>query len=650
MTVAYEEMDAGRQDPRFAEGMAHLQTGHWQEAVSCFESLVLAYPQSSSVQRGLEQARFKAHVVQATSRIKGQRWIISWRTWLMRLALVAFLVTVGVLGTQLVVTKVIPFVSQSQAESRQVRLLARGNALLKAGKLDEAEQSYQQLLAAVPGHEQATRGLEEVTRQRQVAQLYQQGLAQQEAGKDEAAITTFTTLMARAPGYRDVSARMTTLQRRQELARSLAEAEADYQAGHMQEAAAKYEKLRRLNVSYSAEKVSARLYEIYLQLGLEYINGNASQGKAPSVEGLEQALDYFAQALALQPRSSEAAQEERLVRTFLAGRAHYYDDLWDDAIAELRQVYEQRPDYLGGIVAEMLYDAYIRSGDQSQAAGDLYLAFDQYVKANALPVTDKALAVGRMAAVKPFLTPTSTPTNTPTPTATPLPTRTPIPTSTSARPVGGGEPAYTRPTSEPTPTPTPTMVPLDAYRGRIVFFSADPQRPGLWAMDASGNNRVFIARAQDVQEAYKAALELTQLSPDGMWRVVVGGTKEKTQLFVRLVEGKAAFSIPPRQLTDLDRLNYDPAWSPDGHTIAFVSQTTNKDEIWIINPQGGAAKMLTDNTFFDKHPSWSPDNRRIVFWSSRSGPKQVYMMDADGRGARNISNTTWDEYDPLWLR
>jgi TolB protein len=192
-------------------------------------------------------------------------------------------------------------------------------------------------------------------------------------------------------------------------------------------------------------------------------------------------------------------------------------------------------------------------------------------------------------------------------------------------------------------------MPLDAYRGRIVFFSAQPGQAGLWAMDAEGGQRAYIGDSPELREQYKRAFERTQFSPDGNWRAIVQGTRETTQIYILATQVSAGIAAP-RQLTRLSKLNYDPVWSPDGRRIALISQTTGRDEIWVIGVDGSGLKELTANRAFDKHPSWSPDSGRLAFWSNREGTKQIFIMDADGRNARNISNTSWDEYDPLWIR
>ena len=48
-----------------------------------------------------------------------------------------------------------------------------------------------------------------------------------------------------------------------------------------------------------------------------------------------------------------------------------------------------------------------------------------------------------------------------------------------------------------------------------------------------------------------------------------------------------------RQLTNAKKSSRSPAWSPDGSKIAFISDRTDKSQIYVINPQAGEADALT---------------------------------------------------------
>ncbi len=55
--------------------------------------------------------------------------------------------------------------------------------------------------------------------------------------------------------------------------------------------------------------------------------------------------------------------------------------------------------------------------------------------------------------------------------------------------------------------------------------------------------------------------------------------------------------------------NFQPAWSPDGRSIAFHRRG---DGVWLVSAEGGTARQLTR---FGSQPAWSPDGGRLVFQS-----------------------------------
>ncbi len=63
------------------------------------------------------------------------------------------------------------------------------------------------------------------------------------------------------------------------------------------------------------------------------------------------------------------------------------------AVTTLQPVYNERPDYLGGLVPPLLYDAYIGRGDAYNEADDCTLAYEQYRQALTLPVADTTAAI-----------------------------------------------------------------------------------------------------------------------------------------------------------------------------------------------------------------------------------------------------------------
>ncbi|MEK6750740.1 MAG: hypothetical protein AABZ00_00630 [Chloroflexota bacterium] len=92
------------------------------------------------------------------------------------------------------------------------------------------------------------------------------------------------------------------------------------------------------------------------------------------------------------------------------------------------------------------------------------------------------------------------------------------------------------------------------------------------------------------------------------------------------------------QLTKETTDNYQPAWSPDGKKIAFVSSRDGNPEIYVMNADGTNPTRLTNDPKNDTSPVWSPNGTKILFASAPIYATNVYMMDADGSNVKQITN------------
>jgi Tol biopolymer transport system component len=86
-----------------------------------------------------------------------------------------------------------------------------------------------------------------------------------------------------------------------------------------------------------------------------------------------------------------------------------------------------------------------------------------------------------------------------------------------------------------------------------------------------------------------------------------------------------------------------PAWSPDGHTLAYQSDQAGNRDIWVTQVGSTqAANRTADSTADDIRPSWSPDGRWIAFFSQREGGG-YFVMPAVGGTARKVAS--WPQGD-----
>jgi len=90
----------------------------------------------------------------------------------------------------------------------------------------------------------------------------------------------------------------------------------------------------------------------------------------------------------------------------------------------------------------------------------------------------------------------------------------------------------------------------------------------------------------------------------------------------------------------------EPAWSPDGSTIAFASKRNGTFDLFAMNADGSDTRRLTSTKDDDVQPDWSPDGKSIVL--TRGSPGRLFVMDADGAGARRITKEEVDETEAAW--
>ena len=93
------------------------------------------------------------------------------------------------------------------------------------------------------------------------------------------------------------------------------------------------------------------------------------------------------------------------------------------------------------------------------------------------------------------------------------------------------------------------------------------------------------------------------------------------------------------------------AWSPDGKTIAFVSNISGRNNIWLVPAEGGWPTQLTVSDQRQTQPAWSPDGKWIAYQSDYDGDEQwdIFFVSPKTGQVINITNTREiSEEGPTW--
>ncbi len=96
----------------------------------------------------------------------------------------------------------------------------------------------------------------------------------------------------------------------------------------------------------------------------------------------------------------------------------------------------------------------------------------------------------------------------------------------------------------------------------------------------------------------------------------------------------------------------NPAWSPDGHHIAFCwtrGYEPGNFNIFVMDIADRKYIQLTTNSGRNENPWWAPDGVHLVFSSKRGAVTQIYTMLANGTNVRQLT-TQGNNLQPVWAK
>jgi len=146
----------------------------------------------------------------------------------------------------------------------------------------------------------------------------------------------------------------------------------------------------------------------------------------------------------------------------------------------------------------------------------------------------------------------------------------------------------------------------------------------LIVADADGENRVVVAESTQ-------PLMSPAWSPDGRRLAYVSFEGNQSAIYVQTLRTGTRERVSMRA-----GHNGAPAFSPDGRKLALtLSLVEGNFDIYTLDLGTQVLRRLTDHPAIDSEPAWSPDGETIYFMSDRSGSPQIYRIssNADTRAA-----------------
>ena len=130
-------------------------------------------------------------------------------------------------------------------------------------------------------------------------------------------------------------------------------------------------------------------------------------------------------------------------------------------------------------------------------------------------------------------------------------------------------------------------------------------------------------------------------SPDGKLLAFVSDKSGREEIYVTQPDGAGE----PKKVTDIDALKSSTIWSPDSKSIAF---TTSEGKLCTVTSEGNDFKELATSKYGNiGRPSWSPDGKWLAFSKpdvSRSS--DVYLIPAAGGEPSKVTFDSLSEMNP----
>ena len=177
------------------------------------------------------------------------------------------------------------------------------------------------------------------------------------------------------------------------------------------------------------------------------------------------------------------------------------------------------------------------------------------------------------------------------------------------------------------------------HGGEVVYAANRDGASGLWRVPRDGGTPRWIALGS-------AGGEIAGPSVARRGRGIAFAQQRVHSQITDLRPGQDRGTLLFRSTRD----DFQPAVSPDGDRVAFISTRSGSHEVWVAGADGGGARRLTSfGGVRVSAPQWSPDGRRLVVSARAEGNADVFVVFPDGE-ARQITNAAADDVAPSWSR
>jgi hypothetical protein len=187
---------------------------------------------------------------------------------------------------------------------------------------------------------------------------------------------------------------------------------------------------------------------------------------------------------------------------------------------------------------------------------------------------------------------------------------------------------------------TPALAESDSYLEprlspdgtRVAVAITKAGRFDLWVYD--------LARGTKLRLTSSGTNTRPRWTPDGV-RIAFASEGD---LYVRRADG----SGPAESLLIRPVAQFPDAWTPDGQSVIYNEGGATRD-LWMVPSGQQPVRLMPESPFSERSGSVSPDGKWLAFVSNESGRDEIYVQPFPGPGAK-IAISTGGAFAPVWAR
>jgi len=179
----------------------------------------------------------------------------------------------------------------------------------------------------------------------------------------------------------------------------------------------------------------------------------------------------------------------------------------------------------------------------------------------------------------------------------------------------------------------PIISPAWSPNGReLAYVSFETQKAVIWVQDVLSGKRAPIAN-------FRGSNSAPAWAPNGRELAVTLSREGPAQLHLINRDGIGT----PRRLTASSSIDTEPAFSPDGRTVYFVSDRGGGPQIYRVPAAGGNVERVTFSGSYNISPAISPDGTTLAYVARSGNSFRVTTLDLASGAVQTLSDTNDDE-------